>query len=125
VPEINTNTKPFLQKALRQSATYVRWKASKKAPYKTWTLRRSIVEKVSWLRATVWTNVVYARIHEYGWIIRPKKAGRLVFKKNWKLIFAKQVRIPKRPYMIPALQESQWQIRQYFANQIQEFINQK
>jgi hypothetical protein len=24
VPEINTNTKPFLQKALRQSATYVR-----------------------------------------------------------------------------------------------------
>lgn len=122
VPKINSNMKPALNKALRQSVTYVRWKAVQKAPYQTGTLRSSIVEKVNNLKGTVWTNLVYAAIHEYGGIIKPKKWKYLVFQKGWKTIFAKKVRIPKRPYLFPALEESQSQIQDYFGRAIDLFI---
>lgn len=123
VPKITTEMKPALQRWLARSTYIVRWTAVQKAPYKTGTLRRSIVEKVSWLVGKVWTNLVYARIHEYWGTIRPKKARRLVFRKNWKLIFAKQVRIPKRPYMQPALKENQKKIHDIFAQEIEKFIS--
>lgn len=122
VPKINANIKPALTKALRQSVTHVRWKAVQKAPYQSWTLRGSIVEKVNNLVGTVWTNLVYAAIHEYWGTIYPKKWKYLVFQKWWKTIFAKKVRIPKRPYLMPALEESQWQIQDYFGRAIDLFI---
>jgi phage gpG-like protein len=103
--------------------TLVRSKAAEKAPYKTGALRWSIVEKVDGLVGTVWTNLKYAAIHEYGWIITPKKWKYLVFQKGGKTIFAKKVRIPKRPYLRPALADSQSKIREYFAKALDLFIN--
>lgn len=50
----------------------------------------------------VGTNVKYAAIHEFGGTIRPKSAGGfLVFRaqSGGDLIFAKEVKIPRRPYL--------------------------
>lgn len=64
-------------------------------------------------------RVIYARIHEYGGIIRPKKAKKLFVPikrgvKRWSkdLVFgedyvlADKVTIPKRPYLRPAADET-------------------
>lgn len=48
----------------------------------------------------VGTNVKYAAIHEFGGTIRPKSAGgMLVWRGEDGLIFAKEVKIPRRPYL--------------------------
>ena len=63
-PTVMTDLRIPINKSLRQSALLVRKDASKNAPYKSGTLRRSLTEKVYSDRAVVGTNVVYARIHE-------------------------------------------------------------
>jgi len=53
----------------------------------------------------VGTDVVYARIHDQGGTIVPKKAKWLRFKINGKWVMTKKVKIPKykgRGYMTPA-----------------------
>lgn len=52
-------------------------------------------------------GVIYARIHEFGGIIRPNNpTGYLRFQtKNGSWVTTKQVQIPARPYMRPSLQE--------------------
>lgn len=55
--------------------------------------------------AEVGPHVVYARIQEFGGTIRPVRASRLHFQIDGRDIFAKQVTIPARPYMRPAVQE--------------------
>jgi HK97 gp10 family phage protein len=53
---------------------------------------------------TVGTNVVYAAIHEFGGIIRARKAKALRFKtKDGKWHTVKSVTMPARPYMRPAI----------------------
>jgi phage gpG-like protein len=64
-------------------------------------------------------RVVYARIHEFGGVIKPKKAKMLFIPikrgvKKWSkgmkfgvdYVLAKQVIIPKRPYLRPAADET-------------------
>jgi phage gpG-like protein len=56
------------------------------------------------------TNVVYARIHEYGGIIRPGQKGFLAWKSRdtGKWVFTtKPVKIPARPFLHPALEDQQ------------------
>lgn len=47
-------------------------------------------------------RVPYARIHELGGIIRPKRAKALVFKIGNRWIRTQKVTMPKRPYLKPA-----------------------
>lgn len=72
---------------------------------RTGTLRRSITERTDadadLIRSQVFTNVVYAAIHEFGGVILPTSAKALVFEIDGRKIFAQKVTIPKRPYMIP------------------------
>ena len=49
------------------------------------------------------TNVKYARIHEFGGVIRAKNAPYLAFKIGEKFIRKKQVVIPARPFLSPAI----------------------
>jgi phage virion morphogenesis protein len=66
----------------------------------TGRLNRSIVSKVDATGVTVGTNLIYAPVHQFGATIVPKNKPRLVFPgPNGKLIFAKKVTIPERPYM--------------------------
>lgn len=72
-------------------------------------LRGSITSEVrgeKTLELVVGTNVIYARIHEFGGVIVPKKAKFLHFIVGGREVFAKKVTIPKRPYMEPAMKES-------------------
>lgn len=55
------------------------------------------------LTAEVGTNVVYARIQEYGGTITARHAPYLVFQlPNGDWVRTRQVTIPARPYMRPA-----------------------
>jgi phage virion morphogenesis protein len=47
----------------------------------------------------VGTNSIYARPHQMGAVIRPKKGKYLVFKMASGLFFATKVTIPARPYL--------------------------
>lgn len=50
-------------------------------------------------RVDVGTNVKYARIHQLGGTIRPKKARRLIFTVDGEKVAARKVRIPPRPFL--------------------------
>jgi phage virion morphogenesis protein len=66
----------------------------------TGRLQRSITSRPDDQGVTIGTNVKYARVHQYGATIVPVKAKRLVFPgPSGKLIFAKKVVVPARPFM--------------------------
>lgn len=46
-------------------------------------------------------RVIYAAIHEFGGVIRPRTARFLVFTIGGRKIFARKVTMPKRPYLVP------------------------
>ncbi len=66
----------------------------------------------------VGTNLVYAAIHEYGGIIRPKVKQFLRFVIDGRVIFAKAVQIPARPYLRPGYKEN----KQNVINEIREVM---
>lgn len=73
----------------------------------TGTLRRSVQvdrskNKGKHPKVRIGTNLVYARIHEFGGTITPKRAKALAFQLpdgTWRT--AKKVVLPARPYMRP------------------------
>lgn len=88
-------------------------------------LRSSITHRVdkAGLRAFVGTNVIYARIHEFGGVIEPKSARFLVFKVDDRWIRTSRVTIPARPYLQPALESSRGMIEQLFAGEIDKLLD--
>jgi len=63
----------------------------------------------------VGTNLPYAAIHEYGGVIRPKKAKTLVWTdKDGVVHFSKLVTIPARPYLRPALYDHRNDLQRTF-----------
>lgn len=92
----------------------------KAAPYKTGTLRGSIITEVGSESAKIGSNLPYARIQEFGGVIRPKKKKMLAFKVNGRWVFAKKVTIPKRPYLVPALFSSENEIRRIIEREIEK-----
>lgn len=109
-----------IARALPVAAQIVRGKAIGNAPYKTGTLRRSIITDVNPNRAKIGTNLDYARIQEFGGTIRPKKKKMLAFKIGGKWVFAKKVTLPARPYLVPALFSSEEQIKRVFKAEIEK-----
>ena len=122
IPKINADIQPAITKSLRQSAQLVRRSATQLAPYKTWTLRRSITEFATGNSIEVGSSLIYARIHELGWIITPKNKPYLVFKIKGKWIRTKKVVIPKRSYLAPALEKNVQAILNIFTNNLSKFI---
>ncbi len=45
------------------------------------------------------SNVVYSRIHQFGGVIRPRRRRMLRFELSRRVVFARQVAIPPRPYL--------------------------
>lgn len=62
--------------------------------------------------------LVYAKIHEYGGIILPKKSKFLVFKIGDKTIFAKKVVIPERSFLRSSLKAKRQKIKDIFLKAI-------
>lgn len=88
-------------------------------------LRASIKPKVrksgDTVRGEIGTNVIYARIHEMGGVITPKKTKALKFNipgVGWRT--AKKVTIPARPFLRPAMTENLNRFRDIFAKSIVE-----
>ena len=60
--------------------------------------------KVSVIYGIDLKQIPYARIHELGGVIKPKRKKYLRFKlPSGKVVFTKKVRIPPRPYFFPAV----------------------
>jgi phage gpG-like protein len=59
-----------------------------------------------WTLGGLYSNVVYARIHELGGTIRPRTAKVLKFRIDGRWYSAKSVVIPARPYLLPAIQKN-------------------
>jgi len=70
------------------------------------------------------TSVEYARIHEKGGVILPRRAQALHFipQGGRKEVFAKKVKIPPRPFLGPAVRETAKEARRIFAGKIEEAI---
>ena len=68
------------------------------------------------------TNVEYARIHEYGGIIRPKEKKFLHFVVDGHEIFVEAVKMPKRPIWEPTLKENREKIIALFRTAFAELL---
>lgn len=63
-------------------------------------LRKSIDYAATSDKVMIGTNVAYARIHQMGGIIKPKKGKALKFKgMDGKNVFVKEVEMPARPFV--------------------------
>lgn len=67
-------------------------------------------------------TVVYRFIHEFGGIITPKRARLLRFEIDGKVIFAKRVTIPARPYMRPAYDSKRRAAQEAMRKQVDKEI---
>ncbi len=59
----------------------------------------SITNNATENQVEVGSNVIYARIHQLGGVIKPKHKKYLSFVKNGARVFLKKVTIPARPYL--------------------------
>lgn len=119
------------QKLTIDLQTYVKQKKLSGRPpgalnNQTGLLRASInaeVERIApaVIQGTVGTNVIYARIHEFGGVIVPKNAVVLHFQIGGIDIFAKQVTIPERSFLRSSLAENRPKILQGFQQATEAF----
>lgn len=72
----------------------------------------SIVSEVNWPVARIGSNLKYARIHELGGIIRPVTAQFLHFVIDGQHVMTKEVHMPARPYLRPAVDNNHGRIKQ-------------
>lgn len=70
--------------------------------------------------AEVGPGMIYAAIHEFGGTIRPVRARALVFEVGGRTVVTQQVTMPKRPYMLPAMETVQSEFGDLGARLINE-----
>ena len=120
-------------KALRKAMFYAERKAktsfntSGKPKVRTGHLRRSIQsdveKKYNSLIGVLFSNVVYARIQEEGGTIKPRVKDFLRFQVGGETVYAKQVIIPPRPYLGPAISTNIIKIQQIVRDEIVKQMN--
>ena len=90
-------------------------------------LQRSVKSDVRQTGDTVSGRIgsplVYAAIHEFGGIIKPKNAQFLVFQIDGQWIRTKQVTIPKREWLSKSLEDVKGQIERLFGREIEMAIS--
>lgn len=88
------------------------------------TLRNSIYPEITetedGAEAVISPHMIYGRIQELGGTIRPVKKKVLHFRIDDREIFVKQVTIPPRPYLAPAVNDHVKRIRDVMAGSIQD-----
>lgn len=67
--------------------------------YRSGALARSIDYAVSGRQIRVGSGLVYAGLHHQGGTIVPKQARRLAFRLGGRLVFARRVVLPARPFL--------------------------
>lgn len=81
-----------------------------------------IRETAKTIQVGVW-GLPYAAIHEFGGLIHAKTGSFLSFVVDGTRIFTKLVQIPARPYLRPAMDENQSEIKDEMGEAIKEEIN--
>lgn len=82
-------------------------------------LRNAIHKRVTRTGVEVGTNVRYARIHQYGGVIKAKRAKYLSFNSGRGWARKKEVRIPARPFIGIGAEDKQ-DILEIFKNTLEE-----
>jgi len=82
------------------------------------SVKSMVTRSITGVSGRVGSPVVYAAIHEYGGIIRPKNAKFLMFQINGTWIRTKQVTMPKREWLSKSLKDVQGKIEAIFGKQI-------
>lgn len=98
---LSMTRRAFQEPGLRPAAWPARTSGGSHALLKkSGTLWRSIaITQVSPTSVSLSSDRVYAAIHQFGGVIRPKAAGgRLAFSVGGKRVFAQSVTIPARPF---------------------------
>lgn len=115
--------KPIKQ-SLFEVAQNIRTDAVMNAPFKSWTLRRSlsVIVEDKWYSATVWTNLIYWPIQEYWWVIEWRNWKNLHFKIWWKWITKKRVTIPWKRYIWKAVEKNTPTIWDIFIKNIKKYL---
>lgn len=62
-------------------------------------LRNSISHQADGAEVLIGTNVISAAVHQFGAVIEPKNAKMLAFRMGDRLVFARKVTIPARPFL--------------------------
>ncbi|MFW5499592.1 MULTISPECIES: phage virion morphogenesis protein [unclassified Maridesulfovibrio] len=62
-------------------------------------LQDSITYEAKSDRVDVGSNMIYAAVHQFGAIIKPKNAKALCFQAGEGMVVVKQVEVPARPYL--------------------------
>ena len=86
----------------KTSPAGARWKANRAGTstlYASGALSRSVDYIASEESVQVGSGIVYARIHQQGGTIRPKKGKALAFRAGNRMVFARLVNIPARPWL--------------------------
>lgn len=65
----------------------------------TGRLRSSIGYRVEGSEVVVGTNLLYAPVHQFGAVIKPKTKPFLAWQSGGRWFFAKQVKVPARPFL--------------------------
>lgn len=114
--EFPSEFKKALLEGVKKSMFFVEGKAKEsfgkagKLKVQTGHLRRSIKSSVkerhNMLVASLFSNVIYAAIHESGGVIRATNKPYLKFQIGNRWVSVKEVTIPARPYLEPAISEN-------------------
>lgn len=83
------------------------------------SVKSSVKRLLNKVTGRVGSPVVYAAIHEFGGIIRPKNAKYLVFQIDGKWIRTKKVTMPKREWLSKSLNDVKPQIERIFGREIE------
>lgn len=98
---VSLTQRAFEQPDLRPSAWPARTSGGGHALLKkSGTLQRGIaITALDDKSVSITSDRIYAAIHQFGGVIKPKKAGgRLAFSLGGRMVFAKEVTIPARPF---------------------------
>lgn len=90
--------------------------------YQTGALHDSIDYIAGPDEVVVGSPLVYAAIHHFGGVIKPKNAKALAFMAGNSMIYAKQVTIPARPY-IGISSSNETEIEGVVADFLQELVH--
>ncbi len=82
------------------------------------SIKSGVKQRIDSLIGYIGSNIIYAKIHEFGGIIRARAAKFLKFQVEGKWIIASQVTIPAKPYLEPAIKNNIAQIKDLIGTSI-------